>query len=180
MSGAPAQTEQPVQSPPAAAQNTDSGQQQEQTIPYARFKEVNDALTELKRKDQERETKERAESEKRAKERGEWERIATERESEINALKPQVETATARQKALEETMAAQIKDRIKALSPDAQKVFARLGDDVLVQFAALPEIEAIAAAATPRSPGTPAGPRGTGASTVVIATPAAKQVGDGF
>jgi DNA mismatch repair ATPase MutS len=149
---------------PAEAKTTE--QPSEHMIPKSRFDEINTQLRQLQTEKQEREAKERAETEKRAREQGKYEELLTERTKELDALRPQVETATERARALEETMAAQIKDRVKALSPEAQKVFARLGTDVLVQFAALPEIEAMAAALQiQRSPGTPSGPRGTGASS---------------
>jgi hypothetical protein len=161
MSQAPAPEQRP-DTPPAEVTTTVTSQ--EQTIPYARFKEVNDALAELKRKDAEREAKERAETEKRAKEQGQYKELVEAKDRELGELKPQVESATARTKALEEVMEAQVKERAKAL-PDELRAMMPDGD-VLAQFAWLGKAEAAAAKLQiARSPGTPPGPRGSGAQS---------------
>jgi len=160
MSQAPV-VETTVQVPPATAQNIEHPAVVEQTIPYARFKEVNDALAELRRKDAERETREKSAAEQRAKEQGQWEKLASDRETELATLKPQVETTTARAQALEEVMEKQIKERAKALPEELRAMMP--DGDVLAQFAWLGKAEIAAQKLViQRSPGTPVGPSGIG------------------
>jgi hypothetical protein len=53
--------------------------------------------------------------------------------------------------------------------------------DVLIRRSWLVKAEAAATKLqVQRSPGTPPGPRGSGATSVIAAAPARKQVGDGF
>jgi hypothetical protein len=169
MSGAPAPVEQPVQSPPAAAQNTESGQQQEQTIPYARFKEVNDQLAELRRKDQEREAKERAEVEKRAKEQGQYQELLETRTKELDDLKPKAEQADRYAQRLHARIDAEIKEwpkELKDLVPDTTTDPEAREAQVEKLRPLMTKLQAT------RSPGTPPGPSGSGAQTVPATTSA--------
>lgn len=133
-------------------------------VPKSRMDQVLEENKRLKDEQTAREDRERKETERRAKEQGQYKELVEQKDAELTTLKPQLQAKQERLTALEATMAAQITERVKALPAEAQKVFSRLGDDVLVQFAALPEVEALAAQLSiARSPGTPPGPRGTGA-----------------
>ena len=56
-------------------------------VPYARFKEVNDKLRELERKEQEREETARKAQEDEQKKRGEFEQLLKDKEKELEALR---------------------------------------------------------------------------------------------
>jgi flagellar biosynthesis GTPase FlhF len=160
MTQAPVSTEQPpVTTPPAAAQTTEPVA--ENTIPYTRFKEVNDQLAELKRKDQEREDKERKEAEKRAKESGQFKELVDQKDAELTALKPQLQTAQEQRDTYAAAMEEQMKARVKALPAELAAMLPE--GDVLARYKALGLAEAAAAKLSiARSPGTPAGPTGSG------------------
>lgn len=164
MSNAPAETSvtttaQPAP-PPAEAQNTDTAR--EHMIPKSRFDEVNTALADLRRKEQEREQQARQETERRAKEQGQYKELVEAKERELGELKPRVETLQERVKSFETVMETQVKARLTALPEEIRAMLPQ--GDVLAQFDWLAKAEAAAAKlARERSPGTPVGPRGTGA-----------------
>ena len=79
--------------PPAEAQNTEP-KQDTNMIPKARFDEVNKALRELQRQQQEREENERKAADQRAKEQGEWQKLAEQREQVVRDLAPKAERAS--------------------------------------------------------------------------------------
>lgn len=73
---------------PAEALKTE--QPQEQTVPYSRFKEVNDKLTALEKKEREREAAATKEAERKAQEQGEFEKLAKERADRIAQLEADI------------------------------------------------------------------------------------------
>src|SRR3990167_7084277 len=75
--GSPTPAPSPVSGQPV---NTDA-------VPYARFKEVNDKLRELERKEQEREETARKAQEDEQKKRGEFEQLLKDKEKELEALR---------------------------------------------------------------------------------------------
>jgi seryl-tRNA synthetase len=163
MTQAPASTEQPpVATPPAAAQTTETVT--EHMIPKSRLDEVLQENKRLKDEQAARDEKARKETEARAKAQGEWEKLATDKDTELTALKPQLQTAQERLAAYEQLMTDEIKERMKAL-PDEIKAMKPDGD-VLQQRTWLQKAEAAAAKLSiARSPGTPAGPTGSGGTS---------------
>lgn len=95
--------------PPAEAKNTE-----ERTVPYARFKEVNDTLNELRQWKAEQEKvqeKARKEAEKaeaeRLKKGQEWEQLAEQRQQRIDELEPIKERAERYEAALKKRLATE-------------------------------------------------------------------------
>lgn len=75
----PAQPPSAPQTPPATPPNPPG------PVPYDRFKEVNDQLAELRRKDAEREAAAKAAHEKQLAEQNKWQELAQQREQELAA-----------------------------------------------------------------------------------------------
>jgi hypothetical protein len=94
---APVQTEQPTT--PAEAQNTES----QGSIPYDRFKQVNDARKQAEDRLKQYEEAERKRAEDEALKRGEFEKV-------INDLKPQAERAAQLEEALKGYLEAELVD----------------------------------------------------------------------
>jgi hypothetical protein len=137
--------------------------------------QFNTAMAEEKRKwkAQQDAAAERARKEaedKAAQEKGEFEKLATDRATRITALEAEHTTAQEQLTKYQEEMERQIKARLKAL-PDEIKAMAPEGD-TLMRFAWLDKAEQAAQKLTAtRTPGTPPGPRGSGAVPATNGTP---------
>lgn len=156
---------------PSAETKTTDTDQHEHMIPKSRFDEVNRELADLRSWRQKREQAEaQAQRERQqaadeaAAQRGEFERLAGERQQRIAALETEHATAAERLTAYETEMERQIKTRLKGL-PEEIKAMAPEGD-ALARFGWLEKAEAAAQKlVATRTPGTPSGPRGNGASS---------------
>lgn len=96
------QQSQPNPNPPDVAQNTEA-QGQTQSIPYDRFKQVNDAKKVAEDKLKQYEDAERKRTEAEALKKGDFEKI-------ISDLKPKAERATALEEALKGYLEAELND----------------------------------------------------------------------
>jgi hypothetical protein len=97
-----------------------------------------------------------------AAEKGEFEKLATDRATRIAALEAEHTTAAEQLTKYQEEMERQIKARLRAL-PEEIRAMAPEGD-ALMRFAWLEKAEQAAQKlAATRTPGTPPGPRGSGA-----------------
>lgn len=86
------QQEQKPAAPSAETKNTDT-QSQEQTVPYARFKEINDKLKALE-DDAAKKAKADADEEERRKiAQGEWQKLAEENKAKVAELTPKADLA---------------------------------------------------------------------------------------
>lgn len=122
-----------------------------------KWKAQQDAAADKARKDAE---------DKAAQEKGEFEKLASERGQRLTELETQHGNATAQLTLYQEEMERQITARLRAL-PAEIKAMAPEGD-TLVRFAWLEKAEAAAAKlAATSTPGTPPGPRGSGAQPSV-------------
>jgi hypothetical protein len=110
--------EQPAASS-AATQNTEQ-QPQEQTVPYARFKEINDQLKAFK-DDADKQAKARqAEEEQKLAQTAEWQKLAEKRGGDLEALKPRAELADKLTELVTVQYQADINDwpaEVKAMAP---------------------------------------------------------------
>lgn len=153
--------------PPAVALNPDVPA--EHMIPKSRFDEVNTRLRELEAEKAKRDQSERAAADKAAAERGEWERLAGERQARLDAAESLSATAAERITAYEAEMERQYKARVKELPQEIRDMEPE--GDALSRFAWIPKAEAAALKlAATRTPGTPSGPRGTGAAPAPYST----------
>jgi hypothetical protein len=153
----------------AETKTTDTPPEQEHMIPKSRFDEVNQKLQALQADQQKREAAEKAKAEKDAAARGEWERLATERQAKLEAAEQGQQTAAERLTAYEAEMERQIKARLRALPEELRALIPE--GDALTRYTQLEKVEAAATKlAATRTPGTPSGPRGTGAAGSVATT----------
>jgi colicin import membrane protein len=96
---------------------------------------------------------------------GEWQTVAEQRKAAAEAAEAARASLEARYAALAETVTKQARAQLKAL-PDELKALAPAGDDPAALIAWLEQVRPLAAKLqTPPTPGTPAGPRGSGAAT---------------
>lgn len=150
---------------PAEALKTE--QPQEQTVPYSRFKEINEQLDKLRRKDAAREEADRKAAEQKAQEQGEWEKIAKQREAELSDLKPKAKRVESLEARLHERVDREIKDwpgEVKTLVPGTET-------DPVVREAQVEKLRPLVAKlADTQRRGTPPGPRGTGDVQSVTST----------
>jgi hypothetical protein len=117
-----------------------------------KWKQQQDAIADRARKDAE---------DKAAQEKGEFEKLASERGQRLAQIEAEHATANEQLTAYREEMERQIKARLRSL-PEEIRAMAPEGDS-LVRFAWLEKAEAAAAKlAATTTPGTPAGPRGSG------------------
>jgi hypothetical protein len=141
----------------------------EHMIPKTRFDEVNGELQKLRAAQQKQEQAAKAEADKQAAARGEFEKLATERGAQLEKIEAEKIAAAARLTAYEAEMERQIAARLKAL-PDEIKAMAPDGD-ALTRYAWLEKAESAARKlVTTRTPGTPSGPRGSGAQQLANGT----------
>lgn len=105
--------------PPAVATPTETPA--EQTVPYARFKEINDKLKAIEddaaRKAQERQ----AEDEKKLAEQQEWQKLADNRKAKVDELTPKAELADKLSALVTEQYVTEIAtwpDTVKAMAPN--------------------------------------------------------------
>lgn len=105
--------------PPAGASPTETPAQ-EQTVPYTRFKEINDQLKALKDEaDKQAKARQAADEQKLAQE-AEWQKLADTRKSKIDELEPQAKLATALTEMVTAQYQADIKDwpeQVRAMAP---------------------------------------------------------------
>lgn len=94
--------------PSAEMKNTDSSQP-EQTVPYHRFKAINDELKDLKDEAAKKAQAQQAEDEKKLAEQAEWQKLADSRKAKVDELTPRAELADK----LTEMVAAQFEAEIK-------------------------------------------------------------------
>ena len=168
MSQAPAPVETTVTvAPVTPAEVPNKTDAQEHMIPKSRMDQVLEENRRLKEAQETRDRAEREQTEKQAREQGKYKELVEAKDRELGDLRPQVESATTRTKALEDLMAHQVEDRAKALPAELRAMMPE--GDVLVQFAWLSKAESAAQKLqAARSPGTPSGPRGSGADTAPI------------
>jgi hypothetical protein len=150
----------------AETKTTETGAKTEHMIPKSRFDEVNGELQKLRTERQKQEQAAKAEADKQAAARGEFEKLATERGVRVLELESETAKTSERIAAYEAEMERQIKVRLRPL-PDEIKAMAPDGD-ALARYAWLEKAEAAAQKlAATRTPGTPGGPRGSGAQPAV-------------
>ena len=94
--------------PSDATQNTDTPQ--EQTVPYARFKEINDKLRSLEADAAKRAKEQQEADEKRLQEQQEWQKLADTRKGKIDELTPKAELAERLSAMVLEQYTAEIKE----------------------------------------------------------------------
>lgn len=158
--------EQKPATPPAGVSNTEQPSQ-EQTVPYTRFKEVNDRLKALEDEAATKATEQQAEDEKKLAAQAEWQKLAESRKAKVEELKPKADLADKLSAMVLEQYDAEIKEwpeQVKAMAPSAEA-------DVLVKLDWMKRAKPLAlelmADKTP-TPGngrrpTPSAPAGTGA-----------------
>lgn len=116
------ETQQPEQkpvAPSAATQNTDTPPQ-EQTVPYARFKEVNDRLKALEDEQAKRQREQQEADEKRLAEQQQWQKLYESRKADVEKLTPKAELADKLSALVLEQYAAEIKEwpeQVRAMAP---------------------------------------------------------------
>ena len=153
--GNPAQPTEPTPAQPPASGAASFTQEQ-----------LNAAIAEEKRKWKRQQDEAAAEVKRKADEEarikaGEFESVANERATRITALEAEHTAASEQLTRYQEEMERQIKARLKVL-PEEIRAMAPEGD-ALTRFAWLEKAEAAAKTLTAtRTPGTPAGPRGSG------------------
>lgn len=150
---------------PAPAQAS-TPEVQPPTVPSAAFtqEQLNSAIAEEKRKWKQQQDAAIAEAgrkaaEAEAKQKGEFEKLATDRGARLETIEADYATLQERYTALTELIEKQAKGRIQAL-PDELRAMKPEGDvTALLDWLGKAEIAASKLLSTPRSPGTPAGPR---------------------
>jgi hypothetical protein len=130
---------------------------------------INERLA--REKDAEKERVKRAQEQAKEQERikaGELQAVAEERAAKLAELEPKVETLTATVTARDELIEKLITPRIKALPDEFRDLLP--DSDIAARVNALIKVEKAAEkAAAQRNPGTPSGPRGSGATNTAIA-----------
>lgn len=159
------QQEQKPATPPAAVSNTEQ-QSQEQTVPYARFKEVNDRLKTIEDENAKQAKARQAEDEKKLADQAKWQELADQRQARIAELEPQHAALTERTTALEEILAAIVEKEVKEWPAEVKEFDPGKEADVVARYKWLEKGRALAAklAATPATPGNSRGPKIAGAA----------------
>lgn len=157
--------------PPPAPQTPPPAQPPAQGAATLTQEQFNAALAEEKRKwkaqqDAAADKARKDAEDKAAQEKGEFEKLASERGTRLSQIETEHTATTERLTAYEAEMERQIKARLRSL-PEEIKAMAPEGD-TLARFAWLDKAEAAAAKlAATTTPGTPSGPRGSGAQPSV-------------
>lgn len=105
---------------PAGAENADKSPQQE-TVSYARFKEVNDKLKALEDEHKQADEAKQKLEEEQLKQQAKWEQLADQRKAKIDELAPRAEMATELEAWFLEEYEATIKDwpeEVRETAPD--------------------------------------------------------------
>lgn len=103
----------------AATENTEQ-QPTEQTVPYSRFKEVNDRLKALEQDATKRAKEQEAENEKRLAEQAKWQELYEGSKGKLAELTPKAELADQLSEMVAQQYAAEIAewpDQVKAMAP---------------------------------------------------------------
>lgn len=114
-----AQTQAPA-TPPAGAQNAETPAA-EQTVPYARFKELNDKFKALETDAAKKAAAQQAEDEQKLAQQAEWQKLSESRKAKIDELTPQAELASKLTEVVSAQYAAEIKDwpeQVRNMAPD--------------------------------------------------------------
>lgn len=105
--------------PPAGALSTETPAP-EQTVPYARFKEINDKLKVIEEENTKKAKEQQAENEKKLAEQQEWQKLADSRKAKVDELTPKAELAEKLSAQMLEQYAAEIKEwpeQVRAMAP---------------------------------------------------------------
>lgn len=102
-------TAQAPATPPAGAQNAETPAQ-EQTVPYARFKEVNDRLKAIEEKNAQEAEAQRIENEKKLQEQQQWQQLAETRRTKVEELTPKAKLADELSALMLEQYTAELKE----------------------------------------------------------------------
>jgi len=92
--------------------------QDDKTVPYSRFKEVNDQLRDFKAKEEARQAEEAKKQEDEAKKRGEYESLLKQRDEELSKLKAFHKERTEADNAERESLLSQLNDEDKEIGSD--------------------------------------------------------------
>lgn len=113
----------------AATQNTEQ-QPQEQTVPYSRFKEVNDRLKAIEQEAAARAAAQAAEDEKKLAQQQEWQKLYEARKAKVDELTPKAELADKLSEMVLAQYEAEIKDwpeQVRGMAPsDDASILAKL------------------------------------------------------
>lgn len=116
----PAAQAQAPATPPAGAPNTETPAA-EQTVPYARFKELNDKLKAFESDAAKKAAAQQAEDEQKLAQQAEWQKLADSRKAKVDELTPKAELADKLTEMVTAQYADEIKDwpaEVKAMAPD--------------------------------------------------------------
>lgn len=139
---------------PDSEAGKDTKKEDENTIPYARFKEVNDKYKEAKAELDKYEAEKKAKEEQEAIAKGEQEKVIAQKNQEIEALKKEQETWKARENAISEKNTQRIADLEKKFG-DKWGEYKNLVDDITDPFTLsnkLDSLEKLSANSTAKAP----------------------------
>lgn len=122
------QSGQPVPSP-AGASNTVTPPQ-EQTVPYARFKEINDRLKAMEDEQTKQAAERQAADEKRMAEQAEWQKLAETHKGTLEKLQPRIATLDK----LTEMVLAQYQDEVKEWPEQVRAMAPADEADILIKL----------------------------------------------
>lgn len=150
--------------PPAVANTTETPA--EQTVPYARFKEVNDALKVIQEENAKQAKARQAEDEKKLADQAKWQELADQRQARIAELEPQHAALTERTTVLEEILSGIVEKEVKEWPAEVKEFDPGKEADVVARYKWLEKGRALAAklAAAPATPGNSRGPKIAGAA----------------
>lgn len=173
----PQPNQQETNTPPAGAQNADTGDgsnatdkqnESEQTIPLSRFNEVNNQLRALQKAQAKADADAKAAEAARLKGQGEWQKLAEDAQAEVDALRPLQDEVAALTATFAEQMTAEIADwpdEVKALAPEGE-----VSPMVMLDFLAKHRPLAAKLSAPPPANGNGPGPKPLGAAQKPRAT----------
>jgi hypothetical protein len=121
----PAAATAPAQQPAATSAATEHTvpQPAEQTVPYARFKEVNDRLKALEEEHVKRQKEQEKADEERKKAQGEWQALADQRKAKVDELAPKAELADQLTELINKQVNAEIAtwpEQVKNMAPSGE------------------------------------------------------------
>lgn len=99
-----------VPATPSAGMPKTDNPSQEQTVPYTRFKEINDELKAIKDAQTQANEARRVEDEQKLAQQAEWQKLADNRKAAIDELKPQAELAAKLTEMVTAQYAAEIRE----------------------------------------------------------------------
>lgn len=135
------------------ASKTEEGK--ENSVPYARFKEVNDNYKEVKAKLEAIEEEKRKQAESEAIAKGEQEKIIAQKNQEIELLKKEKESWTQRENALSERNSVRISELSKKFGENWESVKSLIDDvkDPFILSGKLDSLEKMTTVTTPKQKG---------------------------